>query len=362
MEKVLNNLNFLEAVTSEDHSPLELCQWLRNEFINTFITRFNNDDNRRKLALYNGEVIPTNERNLTDVRNRVSLIIEYELAKISNQILKEDYDIDQIFWSYVVANRFPDLEVLDNFGNKVLRVEVKCLQSISEEKSANFDTLKKDLNDETDYLMVFLWEWDYEKKDVSWDRAPKILDAFIFHAYSLATFRDQYWLNKPPSNLGNGFQGFDLRHAVNCVDGVFSVEEGNYGKLLRIWNSDFEFKPKMTPLLIDTEKEYQRLKSNSILSGFESLSRNIIPKLSKDSSIIKCFDGYGYYSGEFIFYMGKLGSSEVIELMLSNGIKYLVQMNEKYVSNGFLLENKSLKNLFSKSKPKMINLDKFNLS
>lgn len=44
-----------------------------------------------------------------------------------------------------------------------MRIEVKCLQSMAEEKSANFDTLIKDINPQTDFVVVFLWEWDYKK-------------------------------------------------------------------------------------------------------------------------------------------------------------------------------------------------------
>jgi hypothetical protein len=126
----------------------------------------NSTDVRQRIGLYAGERIPQNERNLTDVRNRVSLIIEYEMARIATRIL-ERAEIGDLFWSYVVANRFPDLEVRHNSGRRGLRVEVKCLQTLAEEKAANFDTLRKDIHPQTDFLVVFLWEWRGDRSEVN---------------------------------------------------------------------------------------------------------------------------------------------------------------------------------------------------
>ena len=133
------------------------------------------------MALYGGDRVPENERNLTDVRNRMSLLIEYKLAWIGNDVM-EAHGITDLFWANVVANRFPDLELRNNQGRRGVRVEVKCLQAIAEEKSANFDTMKKDLNPNTDYIVVFIWEWFTDQAPVGWDRAPRVLCAFVFHA------------------------------------------------------------------------------------------------------------------------------------------------------------------------------------
>ena len=111
--------------------------FLSDHFIPEVIGRLNDIGTRRRMALYGGDRVPENERNLTDVRNRMSLLIEYKLAWIGNDIFK-DYSIQDIFWTNVVANRFPDLEVRDLHGSRGIRVEVKCLQAVAEEKSANF--------------------------------------------------------------------------------------------------------------------------------------------------------------------------------------------------------------------------------
>ena len=104
-----------------------------------------------------------------------------------------------------------------------MRLEIKCLQCVAEEKSANFDTLIKDINPNTDFVIVCLWDWDNRGNNIcQWDSAPKLFKIYVFHAYSLAQLRDTYWLNKPPANLGTGYQGFDVRYAVTCADSIFS--------------------------------------------------------------------------------------------------------------------------------------------
>lgn len=188
-------------------SPLETLDFLSNEFLPAVVERLNESSTRRLIALYGGDRVPENERNLTDVRNRISLLIEYKMAWIGNEITQA-YGVAEVFWANVVANRFPDLEIRNNQGFLGLRIEVKCLQAVAKEKAANFDTLKKDLHLNTDYVVVFIWEWFGEQNSASWDRAPKILRAFVFQASSLAELRDYAWLETPPNTLGNGFQGF----------------------------------------------------------------------------------------------------------------------------------------------------------
>jgi hypothetical protein len=245
--------------------------FLADEFLPAVVATLNEPGTRRRMALYGGDRIPENESNLTDVRTRMSLLIEYKLAWIGNDIL-EEHGITDLFWTNVVANRFPDLEVRDDQGCRGVRVEVKCLQAIAEEKSANFDTLKKDLNPNTDYIVVFIWEWFRDQAAIVWDRAPRIMRAFVFHASSLAELRDYNWLENPPNNLGDGYQGFDLRHAVNCRNGQYNEEEGNYGKLLRIWSGDVVYRPGLSDILTRTIETYRAFEDFAVWSGFEVLA------------------------------------------------------------------------------------------
>src|SRR5712691_11550809 len=68
--------------------PLSTLDWLQETFLPSVLKQLNTAGVRRRLGIYGGEKIPENERNLTDVRNRVSLIVEYETARIASRILE----------------------------------------------------------------------------------------------------------------------------------------------------------------------------------------------------------------------------------------------------------------------------------
>lgn len=339
--------------------PLATLAFLTNDFIPAVIEKLNEPGTRRRMALYGGDRIPENERNLTDVRNRMSLLIEYKLAWIGNDIL-EEHGITDLFWTNVVANRFPDLELRDHLGRRGARIEVKCLQAIAEEKSANFDTLKKDLNPNTDYIVVFIWEWFRDQAAVAWDRAPKILRAFVFHASSLAELRDYNWLHTPPNDLGDGLQGFDLRYAVNCRQGQYNEEEGNYGKLLRIWNDGITYQPGLTEMLTQTIKHYTEFEDFTVWSGFDVLAPYLLALSGATTSAPVSLEGrtVGYRNGNLaiIFKRRVPTASQQRDLAQSQHVERLIVMTDKYqwVESG--LRNGRLERIAEGRKPKHLAL------
>lgn len=344
----------LEYLMAEK-SPSETLNWLRSTFLPEVLSDMNSSDVRRRIGLYAGDRIPENERNLTDVRNRVSLIAEYEMARVATRII-EGWGYADVFVSYVVANRFPDLELRNSTGARGLRIEIKCLEAIAEEKSANFDTLRKDVHPNTDYIVVFLWEWKREYSVVAWDRAPKFLKVFCFHAMSLAHIRDWYWLNRPPGNLVNGRQGFDLRYAVNCSADSYNEEEGNYGKLMRMWAEEFAPAPQSPMFLPATPQEYLEFRRSVVEIGFEEVCRALCQEalgaecssiLSRDNKII----GWSASSVAFVL-NGLVGERELPALMQRVGVDQLFRLNDKYSWNGYRLQSGRLVSNGSGKKPK----------
>lgn len=337
-------------------TPDKIAKWLRKQYFPEIINRYNLESSRKRFGLYRNEQIPSNERNLTDVRTRMGVLIEFELARLSNEILPE-LGIEDVFWSYVVANRFPDLEIRENNGNRLLRLEIKCLQCVAEEKSANFDTLIKDINPNTDFVIVGLWDWDNGGNDnCQWDLAPKLFKMYVFHAYSLAQLRDTYWLNKPPANLGTGYQGFDVRYAVTCADSTFSKEQGNYGKLTRIWKKDFKYRPVETPALLDTEAEYIKFQSEIIREGFEILAKKQLSELRHEeiSYIVYGEQNIGYAAGDVGYVMETMRKRKAKEIALQNRLSILVSMTERYRCTIYKIQSDSIDELAKNEKPKNV--------
>lgn len=337
-------------------TPEKIAGWLRKQYFPEIMSRYNLESSRKRFGLYRNEQIPSNERNLTDVRTRMGVLIEFELARLSNEILPE-LGIEDVFWSYVVANRFPDLEIRENNGNRLLRLEIKCLQCVAEEKSANFDTLIKDINPNTDFVIVCLWDWDNGgNENCQWDLAPKLFKIYVFHAYSLAQLRDAYWLNKPPANLGAGYQGFDVRYAVTCADSRFSKEQGNYGKLTRIWKKDFKYRPVDTSALLDTEAEYIKFQSEIIRAGFEIIAKNHLSELRHEeiSSIVYGEQTIGYAAGDVGYVIETLRKQKAKEIALQNRLSILVSMTEKYRCTIYKMKSDGIDELAKHEKPKNV--------
>lgn len=339
--------------------PQATLVFLSEEFIPAVVSKLNEPGTRRRMALYGGDRIPENERNLTDVRNRMSLLIEYKVAWTGNDLLNE-HGINDLFFTNVVANRFPDLEIRDERGRRGARIEVKCLEAIAEEKSANFDTLKKDLNPNTDYIVVFIWEWFKDQAAIAWDRAPKILRAFVFHASSLAELRDYNWLGNAPNTLGQGYQGFDLRYAVNCVQGQYNEEEGNYGKLLRIWNNRVKYLPGLSDLLRETTITYGEFEDFTVWSGFEVLAPYLLGLSGAINSDPIVTNGIiaGYRSGAFaIVFKRRIDSATQRQsLALRLGLERMLVLTDKYAWSEWRLNNKRLERCADGKKPKHLAL------
>ena len=348
------NKNEIITMLSATPSPKQIAQWLRTQYFPEIVNRFNHESSRKRFGLYQNEQLPANERNLTDVRTRMGVLIEFELARISNDLLPE-MGVTDIFWSYVVANRFPDLEVRRNNGDRLLRLEIKCLQCIAEEKSANFDTLMKDIDPRTDYVVVCLWDWNNTSSSTyAWDSVPQIYKVYIFHAYSLTALRDTYWLNKPPANIGDGYQGFDARYAITCSNGVYSKEQSNYGKLTRIWKKGFIYRPTETEELLDTENEYLNFQKEIIATGFEILSKSHLRQLTNDpiEKIIENGNIIGYKANRFAYVQSNV--RQILAFAQNHNAAIVVTMTEKYRSNVYKIDGTTVERAADNEKPKRL--------
>lgn len=213
-------------------SSEEKTAFLRDTLLADAARQLNAGRLSSRLPLWDDEPIPTNQRNLTDVRTRMGSLLEYELAGAIN-VLLDEHDLPGLRATYVVAHRYPDLVIREaGTAQTGIRLEVKCIEAVAEEKSANFDTLLKDIQMGRDFVAILVWEW--HRAAGTQVRTPRIEFVEVFDAYALARNRDRYWLGSPPSDLGEGRQGFDLCSGVTCKQGVYHEEEGNYGKLMRL--------------------------------------------------------------------------------------------------------------------------------
>ena len=283
-----------------------------------------------------------------DVGKLISKFLRSQEEYVRNVFIRKYFYFDSI-------NRFPDLEVRRNSGERLLRLEIKCLQCIAEEKSANFDTLMKDIDPRTDYVVVCLWDWNNASSSTyAWDSVPQIYKIYIFHAYSLTALRDAYWLNKPPANIGDGYQGFDARYAVTCSNGHYSKEQGNYGKLTRIWKKGFAYRPAETEELLDTENEYLSFQKEIIATGFEILSKSHLRQLTNDTieEIVENGNIIGYKANRFAYVQSNV--RQILSFAQSHNATIIVTMTEKYRSNVYKIGATTVDKIADNEKPKRL--------
>ena len=216
----------------------EILTYLDRELIPQAINVMNKETLPMAVALFPEDVLPSNQRNLTDVRTRIGILLEYEFAKAVTKFLPSAVRDQGVALTYVIANQFPDLAFRAVDGTVGIRFEMKAIQSIAEEKSANFSTLIKDIRKNTDFVVVLLWEWRLHESGRK--KFPHIDRYFVMDAYQLAQMRDCNWLNNPPGGLQSARQGFDLTFAVNARGDSYNVEEGNLGKLMRIFDGQHQ--------------------------------------------------------------------------------------------------------------------------
>ncbi len=239
-----------------------------------------------QMPIFPDDVIPNNQRKLADVRTRIGTLLEYQFATAVNETLPMAVTKAGIGLTHVVANQFPDLAFRSQAGELGIRLEMKAVQAIAEEKAANFDALIKDIYKDKDFVVTFTWEWEKAAdRDMIY---PHIHQFYVMDAYQLALLRDTYWLDTPPrKHPGSGRQGFDLRFAINASGGVFNQEEGNLGKLMRIFDPSKEDMLSKDLLEGETLRTYYRFKGETRRLGMSKIFREVIAECTyADESII----------------------------------------------------------------------------
>lgn len=256
-----------------------------NELVNRAIKLMNECTLPIAVPLFADDFLPTNQRNLTDVRTRIGVLLEYEFAKAVNASLPPEIRDEGLVLTYVVANQFPDLAFRSADGTLGIRLEIKAVQNIAEEKSANFSTLIKDIRKGTDFVVVMRWDW---KQHGSRNLKFPFVDAFyVMDAYQLALMRDCHWLNNPSKGLKlkSARQGFDLTFAVNGRADSFNEEEGNLGKLTRIFDPSDLVDHNLLPAEVrssSTLKTYTQLKLETIYLGLSHIGRELADSAARE--------------------------------------------------------------------------------
>lgn len=258
-----------ELLSNCERSGDKLVSVMNNDILPTAVTKLN-EKSRRRMGKLKSEKLPRNERNLTDARTRIGILLEYSLADIIDsqwqEMLRGEHTL-----AYVVINRFPDLISRNGHHETGIRVEVKAIEAVSEEKSANLDVLVMEVRESGDVLCVLLWEWnEYEEGGIVAEY-PHVYHAYAFPVRTIAQVRDVAWLHDMSRAK---FKAIDVAGPVVGSGDGLKEEEHNMGKLLRIAASgDFDDGSlaylKSHPAVL----AYQAFKAETITIGIQTIVR-----------------------------------------------------------------------------------------
>jgi len=131
------------------------------------------------------EPIPEKYTGKSSYRSRIGIIMEGVLGDKINEILSQSFS-NQFTLTNNLVNEFPDFYIRDQSFNIKMGLDIKCVHRKSEEKSARFDTLIKDLK-EDDFLLLISWDW----KSIGDASFPYILDHALIKAIPIAKERDK---------------------------------------------------------------------------------------------------------------------------------------------------------------------------
>ena len=179
-----------------------------------------------KLAR-NLEPLPTAQRELSSYRTRIGTILEYALSTAVDNILREqEPDFRLCFVSY---HDYPDFVLRDESYRVALRIEMKSVESRSDEHAARFDAPTARIGESTDLLLFVAWEWKEAEIRGAKVEYPQIYANIVVEATELAKERD-----KRLKERRGVIRGDQVLVPSAKKKGQLVPDPGNYGKLWRI--------------------------------------------------------------------------------------------------------------------------------
>lgn len=189
------------------------------------LTRYNSEYAKDNLFHLSDENIPDNPRQESAYRGRVGLLIEYAVISILHQMVSEDSQ-GAATVTFNTTNMFADFFIRDSAMKPAFRIDVKAFQSSSAEASPRYETPRKLIDREKDYVLVARWDW---KNIVSQGHkiiVPNIERAVFVSGYQLGAERD-----KRQILIGGSFSPDGKPLAAS------GKRDSNFGKMNRLIHS-----------------------------------------------------------------------------------------------------------------------------
>lgn len=244
---------FLEEVVSDSTSTGEKVELLNSEILPEIVTEFNEGEASERLTRLTRDIepVPNHSRNVTETRTRVGLLLEFNLGIVIEEYLPENHIV-----SYGASQAHTDLVLRGPNRHPTVRLEIKAIEDIAEEKAASYEDLIHSIDPRRDILAIFTWGWQIDFREGTETRIPELYDLKAFEMREISMARDLFWMQSPRGDNRNMIEV--SMPVIQRTPRELKEEEGNMGKLTRIVNStDLEENPELETLLnFDELKRY----------------------------------------------------------------------------------------------------------
>lgn len=216
----------LSEVVDSDTDISKRISLLNKDIFPEIVNQINNSISANRLSRLSKEEepVPDHSRNLTEIRTRVGLLLEFNLASTIEEYLPDEHKA-----TYGTSQAHADIVLRDRQYQPTIRLEVKALEDIAEEKAANYKDLVHSIDPNKDILAIFLWGWKEDEIDGVNHVYPKLYSLEAFRMKQIALSRDLLWMRNSNENLVD-IGGPVLEKGSKDL----KEEEGNMGKLTRI--------------------------------------------------------------------------------------------------------------------------------
>lgn len=232
---------YLREVISEDTAIGEKVNLLNTQVFPDIVEEFNTGDAADRLTRLTRDIepVPNHSRNVTEIRTRVGLLLEFNLGIVIEEYLPEEHVV-----SYGASQAHTDLVLRGNDRKPTVRLEVKAIEDIAEEKAASYEDMVHSIDPQKDILAIFTWGWRPDYSNGTETRIPQLYDLRAFEMREISMARDLFWMQSP--NSGNKNMMDISMPVIQKNPGELKEEQGNMGKLTRIVDtSDLEDNPEL---------------------------------------------------------------------------------------------------------------------
>lgn len=231
----------LRQVVSDETSIAKKLELLNKEIFPELVEEFNTGDAADRLTRLTKDIepVPDHSRNVTETRTRVGLLLEFNLGIVIEEYLPDDHVV-----SYGASQAHTDLVLRGPDRTPTVRLEVKAIEDIAEEKAASYEDMVHSIDPNRDILAIFTWGWRQDRAAGRETRIPQLYDLRGFEMREISMARDLLWMQSP--RRGNKNMMDISMPVIQKNPGELKEEEGNMGKLTRIVDStDLEDNPEL---------------------------------------------------------------------------------------------------------------------